>query len=102
MPSPWNPLFRILLMKNAFRRYAAFAILAAACGVWSYGAEPAKEPTTPKVGESNPVAPKKIPQYDQMDYGPFLSASFISSPTAGYDNGPGSFNVDSTARGIII
>jgi hypothetical protein len=51
-----------------------------------------------------PVAVRKESprQYDLMDYGPFLSASFISWPTAEFDNGPGSFTCDSTARGIAI
>jgi len=46
--------------------------------------------------------PKKDAPYDRMDYGPYLSASFISHPAAKYDNGPGAFSSDSTARGFAI
>src|SRR5436305_4634841 len=88
-------------MINAFRRYAPLAILAA-CGLAAPAAELAKDQPASASTPVKLAPPKKVSIYDQMDYGPFLSASFISSPTAEYNNGPGSFNVDSTARGIII
>ncbi|QOV91017.1 DUF6797 domain-containing protein [Humisphaera borealis] len=47
-------------------------------------------------------APKKSARWSEMDYGPFLTASIISHPQAKFDNGPGSFSGDSTARGVAI
>ena len=72
-----------------FRRFAAVSLLSAAFVAPALIAADAK----PK---------KNAAKYESMDYGPFLSMSFVSSPTAEYENGPGSFSTDSTARGIVI
>ena len=60
----------------------------------------AKPAAKPKA--ENTVGKKGGPKYAQMDYGPFLTASFVSDPRAAYDNGPGALTGDSTARGIIV
>lgn len=48
------------------------------------------------------AAEKSKKQTSIMDYGPFLTASYVCDPRAGFDNGPGSFTGDSVARGIAI
>ena len=48
-------------------------------------------------------APKKVPRYAQMDYGPFLKLSIMSSPTAKFENSTGHMKgSDVTPRGIAI
>ena len=85
-------------MSNRLRRYAAAVTLfAAVYGGSTSAVDDVKKPV--KVASPRKEAPKR---YELMDYGPFLSASFISWPTAEYDNGPGAFTGDSTARGIAI
>ena len=57
----------------------------------------------PKAPDAAKAPAKKPPsRYAQMDYGSFLSASYVIWPTAEFDNGPGSFTGDSVARGVSI
>ncbi len=51
---------------------------------------------------ATPAKKKAGPRWQKMDYGPFLQYSYVTSPNAKFDNGPGSFTGDSTARGIAI
>lgn len=63
----------------------------------------AGEPATPaKTDVKKQPEKKKQQRFAEMDYGPFLTASIISDPRAKFDNGPGSFTGDSTARGVAI
>src|SRR5439155_8080780 len=94
-------------MKFHLRRYAAVALIAAVTGVpVSFAADkPAKaEAKSAKadVKTAKGEYQKGAPKYDLMDYGPFLSASFVSSPAANFDGNTGAFTTDSTARGILI
>ena len=51
---------------------------------------------------------RKIPldkegqRWQKMDYGPFMQYSYVTWPNTVFDNGPGSFTGDSTARGIAL
>lgn len=92
-------------MTKMLRRAAVVALLAATTNVAAISAGAADAPKKDGAKSVNIETGKKgqkTAKYDMMDYGPFLSASFISSPNAEYDNGPGAFNCDSTARGIAI
>lgn len=81
-----------LFFRRSIVRLAALAALLGVAVVPTL-AQPAK---TPK------AVVKKPALWAEMDYGPFLTASIISDPRAKFDNGPGSFTGDSTARGIAI
>lgn len=87
-------------MKSHLRRYAAVAVLAAVG--WganvTLGAADAPAKATAKVAKPD----KKAEKYQSMDYGPFLSASYMSWPNPNFDAETGNFDCDSTARGIAI
>jgi glucose/arabinose dehydrogenase len=90
-------LLRSPLVRTAATTAAVLAALAG--GAWAADAKQA----TAKPADAKKADPKKpAPRWAQMDYGPFLTASVISDPRAKFDNGPGSFSGDSTARGVLI
>ena len=60
------------------------------------------KPDTAKPAAAKKDPPKKEKVWQQMDYGPFLTASIISHPGAKFDNKTGAFSGDSTARGVAI
>src|SRR4051794_39546505 len=82
---------------NRSRLLVAAAAALFACSTSSLAADDKPEPK-----KSETKKEKKRERYAEMDYGPFLTASIISDPRAKFDNGPGSFSGDSTARGIAI
>jgi glucose/arabinose dehydrogenase len=89
--------------KNRFRRGLSVAALAGVAGAFlGAGMIPSSALAADKPKSEKKEKPKKDAPYDRMDYGPYLSASFISHPAAKYDNGPGTFSSDSTARGFAI
>ena len=49
-----------------------------------------------------PAQDKKKPGGPSMDYGPFLSASFVLKRGAKFDNGRGTFDGPVVARGIAV
>ena len=84
-----------MMKRSRSRILARLAIAGAVAGFGAqlHAAEPTKKPADAK---------KPTPRWAQMDYGPFLTASVISDPRAKFDNGPGSFTGDTTARGVAI
>src|SRR3954471_19936272 len=52
--------------------------------------------------KTEPVKPKKIPRWMQMDYGPFLCLSITDTPNAKYDNSTGFVAGDVVPRGLLI
>jgi len=65
---------------------------------------PAAEPPAAKATPAKEVKPaaKKGAKYQVMDYGPFLSSSFVTWHNSAFDNGPGSHTGDSTPRAITL
>jgi len=90
-------------MNDLLRRFgvsisAAAFIAASVLSTASRAADAPKDKPAAKAPEKKKAGGK----YAQMDYGPFLTASFIGDGRSKFDNGPGSYSGDSTARGIGI
>ncbi|HEX8912122.1 MAG TPA: DUF6797 domain-containing protein [Humisphaera sp.] len=96
------------MFRPARRSALRLAALSAVLGFTALPAfaadKPADKPADAKkpVDAKKPAKAEKPKRWEQMDYGPFLTASIISHPAAKFDNGPGSFTGDSTARGVAI
>src|SRR4051794_7509274 len=95
------------------RRIRRFALTVAAAAALSgtvasglFAADTAgktdKTEKKPEAKKAEGKKPANKPKYAEMDYGPFLTASFVCDPRAKFDNGPGSFTGDSVARGVAI
>src|SRR4051794_37001120 len=95
-------------MTRRIRRFALTVAVAAALsgtmasGLFAADDAAGKSEKKPEVKKAEAKKPAAKPRYAEMDYGPFLTASFVCDPRAKFENGPGSFTGDSVARGVAI